>query len=44
MVYILCCVCGTSIEPNPSNTCANCLATDSDVSKGINTEVGLIFK
>jgi nonsense-mediated mRNA decay protein 3 len=31
-------VCGISIEPNPSNTCANCLATTSDVTKGISTE------
>mmetsp|Transcript_16303 Transcript_16303/g.23995 ORF Transcript_16303/g.23995 Transcript_16303/m.23995 type:complete len:603 (-) Transcript_16303:177-1985(-) len=37
-VKILCCVCGIPIDPNPSNTCANCLASTADVTKGISTE------
>jgi len=41
MVQILCCVCGTSIDPNPANTCADCLASTSDVSRGLCTEATL---
>jgi len=40
-IRILCCVCGTSIAPNPSNTCPSCLASKADVTKGIQTEVTL---
>lgn len=36
---ILCCECGIPIESNPSNTCAQCLASRSDISRGIVTEV-----
>ena len=38
MVKVLCCLCGTPVDPNPSNMCASCLASGSDVSKGISTE------
>jgi len=41
MVNILCCMCGISIEPNPSNTCVTCLASGADVTKGISTEATL---
>ena len=35
---ILCCICATLIAPNPSNTCSSCLASQSDVTRGISTE------
>lgn len=41
MVKVLCCMCGISIDPNPSNTCAACLASTSDVTRGISTEATL---
>mmetsp|Transcript_40626 Transcript_40626/g.45770 ORF Transcript_40626/g.45770 Transcript_40626/m.45770 type:complete len:598 (-) Transcript_40626:262-2055(-) len=40
-VSILCCVCGIPIEPNSANTCATCLASASDITHGISTEVTL---
>lgn len=40
-VTILCCQCGVPIAPNPSNSCASCLASKSDVSRGISTEATL---
>lgn len=41
MVNVLCCMCGIPIPSNPSNTCASCLATKSDVTRGISTEATL---
>ena len=41
MVQVLCCMCGVPIDPNPSNTCAMCLASKSDVTRGISTETTL---
>jgi nonsense-mediated mRNA decay protein 3 len=41
MVKVLCCLCGVPIAPNPSNTCATCLASQSDVTRGISTEATL---
>ncbi|KAL9189135.1 hypothetical protein ACHAXT_011625 [Thalassiosira profunda] len=38
---ILCCICATPIAPNPSNTCSSCLASTSDVTRGISTECTL---
>mmetsp|Transcript_41021 Transcript_41021/g.73966 ORF Transcript_41021/g.73966 Transcript_41021/m.73966 type:complete len:614 (-) Transcript_41021:45-1886(-) len=38
---ILCCVCATPIAPNPSNTCSSCLASQTDVTRGISTETTL---
>eukprot|EP00584_Thalassiosira_punctigera_P013789 CAMPEP_0172552526 /NCGR_PEP_ID=MMETSP1067-20121228/45602_1 /TAXON_ID=265564 ORGANISM="Thalassiosira punctigera, Strain Tpunct2005C2" /NCGR_SAMPLE_ID=MMETSP1067 /ASSEMBLY_ACC=CAM_ASM_000444 /LENGTH=57 /DNA_ID=CAMNT_0013340519 /DNA_START=40 /DNA_END=209 /DNA_ORIENTATION=- len=35
---ILCCICAAPISPNPSNTCSSCLASRSDVTRGISTE------
>jgi nonsense-mediated mRNA decay protein 3 len=37
-VLISCCLCGVLIEPNPCNTCAMCLASQSDVTRGISSE------
>lgn len=33
--YILCCECGTQIEPNPANMCVACLRTRVDITDGI---------
>lgn len=41
MLSILCCMCGIPIKANPSNTCATCLASQSDVTRGISTEATL---
>ncbi|CAB9500462.1 ribosomal export protein NMD3 [Seminavis robusta] len=41
MVKVLCCVCGIPIDPNAANTCASCLASTSDITRGISTEVHL---
>lgn len=38
MVQVLCCMCGISITPNSANTCATCLASSSDITRGISTE------
>ena len=38
---ILCCICAAPIAPNPSNTCSSCLASSSDVTRGISTEATL---
>ena len=40
MVTILCCMCGVPMaQSNASNTCASCLATSCDITRGISTEV-----
>mmetsp|Transcript_16425 Transcript_16425/g.45798 ORF Transcript_16425/g.45798 Transcript_16425/m.45798 type:complete len:617 (-) Transcript_16425:2117-3967(-) len=41
MVQVLCCMCGIPIAPNPSNTCATCLASSSDITRGISTQAML---
>jgi len=41
MMKVLCCVCGVPIAPNAANTCASCLASSSDITRGISTEVHL---
>jgi len=38
---ILCCLCGLPTPPNSSATCATCLASGSDITRGISTEVTL---
>ncbi|KAL7561293.1 hypothetical protein ACA910_022561 [Epithemia clementina (nom. ined.)] len=38
---ILCCLCGVLIEPNSVNTCSACLASQSDITRGISTEATL---
>lgn len=40
-VQVLCCQCGIPIAPNSANTCASCLASSSDITHGISTEVCL---
>jgi nonsense-mediated mRNA decay protein 3 len=36
-VRILCCVCGIPITANTANTCANCLASNADITTNIST-------
>ncbi|KAI4503367.1 hypothetical protein M0802_001589 [Mischocyttarus mexicanus] len=40
---ILCCECGTQIEPNPANMCAACLRLKVDITDGIPKQVTLQF-
>ncbi|GAX26082.1 nonsense-mediated mRNA decay protein 3 [Fistulifera solaris] len=40
-MMVLCCMCGVPIAPNPTNTCATCLASTSDITRGISTEATL---
>ncbi|GMH50951.1 hypothetical protein TrVE_jg61 [Triparma verrucosa] len=40
-LQILCCLCGTPTPPNASATCTSCLSTQSDITRGVNTEVTL---
>lgn len=40
--FILCCQCGTQIEPNPSNMCVACLRTQVDITEGIPKQ-GVIY-
>jgi nonsense-mediated mRNA decay protein 3 len=32
---VLCCLCGVTIEPNPSNMCINCIQSQVDITSGI---------
>lgn len=41
MATVLCCMCGVPIAPNAANTCASCLASTSDITRGISTEATL---
>jgi nonsense-mediated mRNA decay protein 3 len=41
MMTVLCCMCGVSITPNAANTCATCLASTADITRGISTEATL---
>eukprot|EP01088_Endostelium_zonatum_P015469 TRINITY_DN3805_c0_g1_i1.p1 TRINITY_DN3805_c0_g1~~TRINITY_DN3805_c0_g1_i1.p1 ORF type:complete len:510 (-),score=120.12 TRINITY_DN3805_c0_g1_i1:25-1554(-) len=40
---ILCCMCGTAIEPNPSNMCVNCIRSQVDITEGIPKQLVLNF-
>ncbi|XP_012271399.1 60S ribosomal export protein NMD3 [Orussus abietinus] len=40
---ILCCECGTPIEPNPANMCVGCLRVHVDITEGIPKQATLIF-
>ncbi|KAF7991318.1 hypothetical protein HCN44_002880 [Aphidius gifuensis] len=40
---ILCCRCGTLIEPNPSNMCVACLRSEVDITEGIPKQATLHF-
>jgi nonsense-mediated mRNA decay protein 3 len=41
MMTVLCCMCGVPITPNAANTCATCLASSADITRGISTEATL---
>ena len=38
---ILCCECGTPIDPNPANLCVACLRIKVDITEGIPKNVGV---
>lgn len=40
---ILCCQCGSLIEPNQSNMCIGCLRTRTDISEGIPKQATIYF-
>lgn len=40
---ILCCECGTPIDPNPANLCVACLRTQVDITEGIPKQVTIHF-
>uniref|UniRef100_A0A0C9R142 60S ribosomal export protein NMD3 n=1 Tax=Fopius arisanus TaxID=64838 RepID=A0A0C9R142_9HYME len=40
---VLCCRCGTVIEPNPSNMCVACLRTEVDITEGIPKQATVHF-
>jgi len=40
---ILCCQCGTPIDPNPANLCVSCLRTEVDITEGIPKQVTIHF-
>jgi len=40
---ILCCECGTTIDPNPANMCVACLRTQVDITEGIPKQVTIHF-
>eukprot|EP01063_Lacrimia_lanifica_P024848 TRINITY_DN32666_c0_g1_i1.p1 TRINITY_DN32666_c0_g1~~TRINITY_DN32666_c0_g1_i1.p1 ORF type:complete len:523 (+),score=234.11 TRINITY_DN32666_c0_g1_i1:55-1623(+) len=40
---ILCCMCGTGINPNPSNMCLECLRGTVDISEGLSKEVTITW-
>ena len=39
---ILCCECGTPIDPNPANLCVACLRTQVDITEGIPKQVKIL--
>lgn len=39
MPNVLCCQCGVAIEPNPVNTCVDCLQTRYDIGAGVAKQV-----
>eukprot|EP00527_Entomoneis_sp_CCMP2396_P002248 CAMPEP_0198146086 /NCGR_PEP_ID=MMETSP1443-20131203/27294_1 /TAXON_ID=186043 /ORGANISM="Entomoneis sp., Strain CCMP2396" /LENGTH=599 /DNA_ID=CAMNT_0043809921 /DNA_START=47 /DNA_END=1846 /DNA_ORIENTATION=- len=38
MAKVLCCMCGVLIDPNSANTCSTCLASTSDITRGVSTD------
>lgn len=36
---VMCCVCGTLIDSNPTNMCVNCIRTQIDITEGISKNV-----
>lgn len=43
IAMILCCQCGTQIEPNPANMCVACLRSEVDITEGIPKQGVLYF-
>lgn len=43
MAKILCCQCGTLIEPNQSNMCVGCLRAKTDITEGIPKQAVVYF-
>ncbi|KAK1862084.1 hypothetical protein I4F81_004660 [Pyropia yezoensis] len=43
LATIACCLCGTSIEPNPSNMCVSCLRAQVDITEGIPKELAIYY-
>jgi nonsense-mediated mRNA decay protein 3 len=43
IALILCCECGTAIEPNPTNMCIGCLRTQVDITEGIPKQLTIYF-
>ncbi|GFR51707.1 hypothetical protein Agub_g14152 [Astrephomene gubernaculifera] len=41
--YVLCCLCGTNILPNPSNMCVNCIRSQVDITEGIQKQVTVLW-
>jgi hypothetical protein len=43
-LYSLCCLCGASILPNPSNMCVTCIRSQVDITEGLSKSVsGRVF-
>lgn len=40
---ILCCICGTKIESNPSNMCSTCLQSRVDITEGIPKQMTIFW-
>mmetsp|Transcript_25446 Transcript_25446/g.55257 ORF Transcript_25446/g.55257 Transcript_25446/m.55257 type:complete len:560 (+) Transcript_25446:171-1850(+) len=41
--FVLCCLCGTNILPNPSNMCVNCIRSQVDITEGIQKQVTVLW-
>jgi NMD3 family len=39
----LCCLCGVSIAPNPTNMCANCIRSQVDITDGIQKAATILW-
>jgi len=39
----LCCLCGASILPNPSNMCVTCIRSQVDITEGLSKSVSVDF-
>jgi nonsense-mediated mRNA decay protein 3 len=40
---VLCCLCGTSIAPNPAAMCANCIRSQVDITEGIQKQCTVLW-
>jgi len=43
MPNILCCLCGVSIQSNPTNMCTNCMQSQVDLSTGISKQLTVLW-